>query len=80
MQKVFCMGIDTDRLCGIMEIVTNSVNRVLCYFDISTQLWKIVTGEIPQVVFSVIIIYIGVQMIKGKKQQLEDKEREEHDA
>lgn len=39
-----------------------------------------VTGEIPQVVFSVIIIYIGVQMIKGKKQQLEDKEREEHDA
>lgn len=65
---------------GLWKIVTNSVNRVLCYFDISTQLWKNVTGEIPQVVFSVIIIYIGVQMIKGKKQQLEDKEREEHDA
>ena len=79
MQKVFCMGILIG-CAGLWKIVTNSVNRVLGYFNISTQLWKNVSGEIPQVVFSVIIIYIGVQMIKGKKQQLEDKECEEHDA
>ena len=79
-RKYFAWALILIGCAGLWKIVTNSVNRVLCYFDISTQLWKNVTGEIPQVVFSVIIIYIGVQMIKGKKQQLEDKEREEHDA
>ena len=65
---------------GIWQIVTRSVTKVLNYYGLSVQIWKDVTNNVPQVIFSIIIIYIGVQMVKGKKQQLEDKGSEEHDA
>lgn len=65
---------------GIWQIVTRSVTKVLNHYGLSVQIWKDVTNNVPQVIFSLIIIYIGVQMVKGKKQQLEDKGSEEHDA
>lgn len=65
---------------GIWQIVTRSVTKVLNHYGLSVQIWKDVTNNVPQVIFSIIIIYIGVQMVKGKKQQLEDKGSEEHDA
>ena len=65
---------------GIWQIVTRSVTKVLSHYGLSVQIWKDVTNNVPQVIFSIIIIYIGVQMVKGKKQQLEDKGSEEHDA
>ena len=57
MQKVFAWALIPIGCAGLWKIVTNSVNRVLCYFAISTQLWKNVTGEIPQVVFCHYYLY-----------------------
>ena len=65
---------------GIWQLVTHWVSRILSSLGISDSIWYEITRNVPQVVFSVIIIYIGVQLIKGKKKELEDKEAANHDA
>ena len=65
---------------GVWQIVTGYVTRILDYYGISAEVWMMITNAVPQLIFSLVIIYLGVQMVKGKKKQLEDKEGEEHDA
>ena len=79
-RKYFAWALILIGCAGIWQIVTCSVTKVLNHYGLSVQIWKDVTNNVPQVIFSIIIIYIGVQMVKGKKQQLEDKGSEEHDA
>lgn len=79
-RKYFAWALILIGCAGIWQIVTRSVTKVLNYYGLSIQIWKDVTNNVPQVIFSIIIICIGVQMVKGKKQQLEDKGSEEHDA
>ena len=79
-RKYFAWALILIGCAGIWQIVTRSVTKVLSHYGLSVQIWKDVTNNVPQVIFSIIIIYIGVQMVKGKKQQLEDKGSEEHDA
>ena len=79
-RKYFAWALILIGCAGIWQIVTRSITKILNYYGLSVQIWKDITNNVPQVIFSIIIICIGVQMVKGKKQQLEDKGSEEHDA
>lgn len=79
-RKYLALGLILIGCAGVWQIVTRWISNILKRYDISTQLWSEIVRNVPQIVFSILLIYIGVQLVKGKKKELENKEAKENDA
>lgn len=55
----------------LWNFLTGMVYYFLDMFNISHYFWNEIVRMVPQIVFAVLLIYAGVQLIKGKKKELE---------
>ena len=64
----------------LWNFMTGIVYDFLDLFNISHYFWSEIVRTVPQVVFAVLMIYAGVQLIRGKKKELEQQIREGDDT
>lgn len=64
----------------LWNFMTGMVYYFLDMFNISHYFWSEIMRTVPQVVFAVLLIYAGVQLIKGKKKELEQQIEEGDDS
>lgn len=71
----------------LWNVVVDIIWNFLRIWNISWHLWQQITYFVPQLVFSVVMIYFGIYLIRGKKKELdlqmekeEAKGDENHDA
>lgn len=68
-------------ICGVF-IIWHNIRNILYQLlpDVYCTYALIVMDKIPEIVFAILIIFIGARMIAGKKEQMEEEEPEIEDT
>ena len=61
---------------SLWKVAMRIISDIFDSFNISCEGLYIISDDVPQIFFAALAIYVGVMLIKGKKKELEDENKQ----